>query len=111
MAKHAQHTIHRSHFGWNNANKPVLTIAPGETIEFKTTDSSGGQLKLDSTIADIARLDFAKVNPVSGPVYIDGAAPGDAVKVTLLDFTPSGWGWTANIRSEEHTSELQSRPH
>src|ERR1700674_4832141 len=97
MAGHAKHTIHQSHFGWNNANKPVLTIAPGETIEFKTTDSSGGQLNPNSTIADIARLDFAKVNPVSGPVYIDGAAPGDAVKVTLLDFTPSGWGWTANI--------------
>ena len=42
-------------------------------------------------------LDFAKVNPVAGPVYIDGAEPGDAIKVTLLSFTPSGWGWTANI--------------
>ena len=75
----------------------MLTIAPGETIEFKTTDSSGGQLNQASTVADIPKLDFAKVNPVSGPVYVEGAAPGDAVKVTLLDFTPSGWGWTANI--------------
>ena len=50
-----------------------------------------------STVADIAALDFAKVNPVAGPVFIDGAEPGDAIKVTLLDFTPSGWGWTANI--------------
>ena len=91
------HTIHQSHLGWNNANPPVLSIAPGETIEFKTTDSSGGQLTEKSTVADIAKLDFAKVNPVSGPIYIDGAAPGDAVKVTLLDFTPSGWGWTACI--------------
>ena len=44
MAGASKHTIHQSHFGWNNANKPVLTIAPGESIEFKTTDSSGGQL-------------------------------------------------------------------
>ena len=44
MAQTCKHTIHQSHFGWNNANKPVLTIAPGETVEFKTTDSSGGQL-------------------------------------------------------------------
>jgi acetamidase/formamidase len=96
---HHNHTIHKhqSHFGWNNANKPAVTIAPGETIEFHPEDSSGGQLNPKSTVADIPTLDFGKVNPVAGPVYIDGAEPGDAIKVTLLSFAPSGWGWTANI--------------
>ena len=37
-------------------------------------------------------LDFAKVNPVTGPVYIDGAEPGDALKVTLLSFRAVGLG-------------------
>ena len=93
------HTIHahQCHYGWDNANKPVAMAKPGETIEFHPVDSSGGQLNPKSTVADIATLDFAKVNPVAGPVHIDGAEPGDAIKVTLLDFTPSGWGWTANI--------------
>jgi acetamidase/formamidase len=96
---HAKHTIHdhQCHFGWNNANAPVVTIAPGETVEFNPLDSSGGQLGPKSTVADIAVLDFGKVNPVAGPVFIEGAAPGDAVKVTILGFKPSGWGWTANI--------------
>ncbi len=97
MAATCNHTIHQSHLGWNNAITPVLSIAPGETIEFKTTDSSGGQITQKSTVADISKLDFGKVNPVCGPIYIDGAMPGDAIKVTLLDFTPSGWGWTACI--------------
>jgi acetamidase/formamidase len=92
-----KHTIHQSHFGWNNANKPAATIAPGESIEFHPLDSSGGQLKATSTVADIGTLDFGKINPVAGPVYIEGAEPGDAIKVTLLSFAPSGWGWTANI--------------
>jgi acetamidase/formamidase len=93
------HTIHerQSHFGWNNANPPAVTIAPGESVEFHPIDSSGGQLSPKSTLQDIAKLDFARVNPVAGPVYIDGSKPGDAIKVTLLSFTPSGWGWTANI--------------
>jgi acetamidase/formamidase len=93
------HTIHRnqSHFGWNNANKPVVHASPGETIEFHPIDASAGQLTQTSTIADVPKLDFGKVNPVVGPVYIDGAEPGDAIKVTLLSFAPSGWGWTANI--------------
>ncbi|WP_421696227.1 acetamidase/formamidase family protein [Aestuariivirga sp.] len=100
MYKHiCNHTIHdhQCHFGWSRDNPPVVTIAPGETVAFHPVDSSGGQLNARSTLADLGRLDFAKVNPVAGPVYIDGAEPGDAIKVTLLDFAPSGWGWTANI--------------
>ncbi len=93
------HTIHdhTCHHGWNNANAPAIHIKPGETIEFQTQDSSGGQLNAKSTLADLSKLDFSKVNPVTGPVYIDGAEPGDAIKVTLLEFAASGWGWTANI--------------
>jgi acetamidase/formamidase len=93
------HTIHdhTCHYGWNNANAPAATIAPGDTISFNPPDSSGGQLTAKSTVADLAALDFGKVNPVAGPVYVDGAEPGDAIKVTLLEFVPSGWGWTANI--------------
>lgn len=93
------HTIHdhTCHLGWNNANTPSLHVKPGETVEFHTLDASGGQLHAKSTLADLANLDFGKVNPVTGPVYIDGAEPGDAIKVTLLEFGPSGWGWTANI--------------
>ncbi len=47
-------------------------------------------------------LDFGKINPVSGPIYVEGAKPGDVLKVTLDSFTPQahdgrGFGWTANI--------------
>jgi acetamidase/formamidase len=95
----SQHTIHRHqhHRGWDNSIAPVLRVAPGASIEFETVDSSGGQLSSASTVAAIGQLDFAKVNPVTGPVFVDGAEPGDILKVTILSFTPSGWGWTANI--------------
>src|SRR4051812_32310663 len=85
------------HYGWDNSIEPALTVRPGDTIEFETVDASGGQLTKDSTAADVARVDFARVNPVTGPVFVDGAEPGDALKVTILRFQPSGWGWTGNI--------------
>jgi acetamidase/formamidase len=95
----SEHTIHahRHHFGWDNSLEPVLTVAPGDTVTFGIVDASGAQLGPDSTVEDVARLDFAKVNPVTGPVRVDGARPGDALEVTILAFEPSGWGWTANI--------------
>ncbi|MEZ5660807.1 MAG: acetamidase/formamidase family protein, partial [Burkholderiaceae bacterium] len=90
---------HRKHIhhGWNNAFEPVLRIAPGETIHFETLDASSGQLSASSDAAALAKLDLGRVNPVTGPVFVDGAKPGDALKVTVLSFQPSGWGWTGNI--------------
>jgi acetamidase/formamidase len=101
---HQKHTIHKGHIhhGWNKAFLPVLTISPGESVAFETSDASGGQLTPASTAADVGKLDFGLINPVNGPVFIDGAQPGDALKVTVLSFKPSGaggkgWGWTGNI--------------
>jgi len=93
------HTIHghHHHFGWDNAFPPVETVAPGTTLEFECIDASGGQLSKASTVEDVAKLDFEKVNPVTGPIFVDGAKPGDVLKVTIEGFKPSGFGWTANI--------------
>jgi acetamidase/formamidase len=90
-------TIHEHHYGWDNSLAPAVHVAPGESLEFEVADASGGQLSPASTVEDVARLDFGRINPVTGPVYVDGAQPGDILKVTVLSFAPSGWGWTANI--------------
>jgi len=93
------HTIHKHnhHFGWDNSIDPILSVAPGQTVEIETIDSSGGQLNASSTVEDLGTLSFDKINPVTGPIFVEGAEPGDTVAVTFLDFKPSGWGWTANI--------------
>src|SRR5260370_1071694 len=104
MTRPTRHTLHahQSHHGWNNEFPPLLTVAPGETVEFEIRDASGGQITERSGIEAVSGMDFGLVNPVTGPVAIDGAAPGDALTVTLLSLTPSttagaAWGWTAHI--------------
>lgn len=99
MCVNCNHTIHRKnhHFGWDRSFEPKLIAKSGETIHFECLDSSGEQLTKTSTVADIKTLDFGKINPVTGPVYVEGAMPGDVLKVTLRKFIPSGFGWTANI--------------
>jgi acetamidase/formamidase len=99
MTALASHTIHGDchHFGWDNALPPVLTVAPGATLAFDCLDASGGQLTSGSTVADVTCLDFGRINPVNGPIFIDSAQPGDVLKITLESFAPSGFGWTANI--------------
>ena len=99
MCGKCDYTIHghQHHFGWDNSNVPAERVAPGSTILFHCHDSSAGQLGPSSTVADVVNLDFSKINPVSGPIYVEGAEPGDALKVTIDSFAPSGHGWTANI--------------
>jgi acetamidase/formamidase len=99
MCNRCGYTIHgrHHHFGWDNSLAPAERVVPGSTLEFECLDASGGQLAAGSTVADVGRLDFARVNPVTGPIFVEGAEPGDALKITLDGFTPSGVGWTANI--------------
>ena len=97
--RHSNHTIHSvsHHFGWDNSNKPIQRVRSGTIIEIETLDSSGEQLNINSTIEDVKNLDFSKVNPVTGPIFIENAKEGDVLEVEFLDFITSGWGWTAII--------------
>jgi acetamidase/formamidase len=94
-------TIHlgadRAHFAWDNALPPAAVAFPGDIVELAVIDASGAQLRPDDDAGAVARLDFAAVNPCTGPVYVDGAAPGDDLVVTVLDIQTADWGWTANI--------------
>ncbi len=94
-----RHSIHARHqqLKWDNAQVPALTIAPGDTVQVRDLDAAMGQLSPSSTAADVPKLDFNRINPISGPIYVDGAMPGDALKVTLLGFEPQGWAWTAIV--------------
>ena len=95
----ANYTIHSlsHHFGWDNSLAPIIQVKSGQIIEIETVDSSGAQLDLNSTIDDVKNLDFSKVNPVTGPIFIENAELGDIIEVELIDFVSSGWGWTAII--------------
>jgi acetamidase/formamidase len=93
------HDVHpeRFHYGWDNALEPALTVSSGDEVLLHARDASDEQLGPGSTVEDVAALDFGHVNPVSGPVHVEGAAPGDVLAVEILDFSQPGWGWTAII--------------
>jgi len=71
-------------------NKPVLHVNPGETVMFETWDALQGQVK--SADGGLTGLDWSRVNPATGPVYINGAEPGDvlSVKIEKIDIADTG---------------------
>ncbi|MGI5882953.1 MAG: acetamidase/formamidase family protein, partial [Dethiobacteria bacterium] len=63
--------------------KPVAMVEAGETVDVQTHDCFTGQLKSEKDL--ITEIDFAKVNPATGPIAINGAKPGDLLTVEILD--------------------------
>ena len=85
------------HLAWDESIPPLATVASGSVVEFDTLDAGNGQLGPTSTTADLATLDFSRVDQVAGPIAVEGAMPGDTLEVELLSFEPGDWGWTASI--------------
>ena len=96
---HSFHAVRREAFNyvWDNSIEPALEVDSGELIEFTVRDASDEQIRAGSTAEDVAKLDFEHVNPVSGPVYVKAARPGDVLAIEILEFRPRNWGWTALI--------------
>ncbi|KAF9467046.1 hypothetical protein BDZ94DRAFT_50430 [Collybia nuda] len=89
--------ISQSHLAWDNSIAPVLRIKSGETVTFDCLDASNGQIKQDSTIAAIQSIVFAHLDQVNGPVYVEGAEPGDTLQIDVLEIDTADWGWTGLI--------------
>lgn len=85
------------HLAWDHSISPIARIASGETVAFDCLDASCGQIGPDATAETIQALDFSRVDQVNGPMYVEGAEPGDTLEVEFVEFQPADWGWTALI--------------
>lgn len=85
-------SIHKT---WNRRNAPALTIKPGEYVTLNAPDASNGAITPETVTADLATIDYRRLDPLMGPVYVEGVKPGDALKIEMVDLKPVNWGWTA----------------
>lgn len=83
------------HFKWSRENVPIEKVVPGEEFMVKIPDSSTLQIKENFTKDDLSSIDGSKLDGAVGPIYIEGAEPGDAIEVRLKTVKPGKWGWTA----------------
>ena len=87
-------TADQTHNKFSAAIPPAITVPSGAVIEAYTQEATGGQLALGSTVADLEALDIDLIHALTGPVYVEGAEPGDTLVVTLIELEPGDWGWT-----------------
>ncbi|GGN24390.1 acetamidase/formamidase family protein [Halarchaeum nitratireducens] len=80
---------------WSPDYDPIARVEPGDTVAFECRDSMDGQVTPKTTASDVANTTFDPVHPITGPVAVEGAEPGDAVAIEILDLEHEGWGYTA----------------
>lgn len=80
------------HHDWSCDHDPVLTVSPGETVQFDCR-SAATVSGPDATVEDLGTETW-RGHPLTGPVAVETASPGDVLAVELLDFQPLGYGYT-----------------
>ncbi|MBP2242939.1 amidase [Cytobacillus eiseniae] len=68
-------------YEFSKSNKPVKTVASGTTIEMETYDCFQNQIQSADTV--VAEIDWNRINPATGPIFVEGAKPGDVLKVKI----------------------------
>jgi formamidase len=99
------------HNRWHEAIPPVVTVAPGDRVILETRDALDGQFTARSTVADVARADLMPVHPLTGPVFVEGAEPGDLLEVRIEEIRPEPFGFTAQIPGFGFLRDVLTEPH
>src|SRR5918996_1349127 len=87
LAKEPQTGHNRRH----EAIDPILEVAPGDRVIYETRDAVDGQLGPTSTNADVGNVNLSVVHPLTGPVFVKGAEPGDLLEAKLLAIEADPW--------------------
>ena len=85
---------HTGHNRWHPEVEPKIEVEEGEEVVLQTRDASDGLIPFGSTVKDLVNFPRGVVHPLTGPVYIKGAAPGDLLEIEYLDIIPESYGYT-----------------
>jgi acetamidase/formamidase len=95
-------TLETTQWGWfDNAELPRLTVDSGDTVVFETMSHAHGQLFPGRTIDELKKLrtDWPGRGPmtITGPVFVNGAEPGDVLQIKINKIVARPWGANFNV--------------
>lgn len=88
-------TRDQTHNKFSRNIPPVLRVPSGAIIEAETEEASDEQILFDSDLQDVTNMKDDPIHPLTGPVYVEGAEPGDVLAVTLHKIEVGDYGWVA----------------
>ena len=89
---------------------PIAEIGEGEEVALETRDALDGQLNPGTTVADFVSLDAGAVHPLTGPVYVKGAVPGDILEIEFTDIIAQPVAFSAIIPGLGFLRDVMTEP-
>ena len=93
-SKHLKDEPSTGHNRFHPDIEPIVSVDEGEEVVLATRDGVDGQLGPSVSEAGIAGMDAGAVHPLTGPVFVKGARPGDVLEVEFLDILPQPHAFT-----------------
>jgi formamidase len=76
---------------------PIAEVGEGEEIALETRDALDGQIRPEMAGADLASIEAGAVHPLTGPVFVKGAAPGDILEIEFTDIVAQPTAFSAIV--------------
>jgi len=89
---------------------PIVSVDEGEEVVLATRDGVDGQFGPSTTEADMAAMEAGAIHPLTGPVFVKGAQPGDVLEVEFLDIVPQPHAFTAIVPGLGFLRDLFTTP-
>lgn len=102
---------HKGHNRWHPDIPPALYADPGEEVSLQTRHAFDGQITPATRPADLLQTDLGLVHPLTGPVYVNGAEPGDLLETHILGIEPAAWGFTTILPGFGFLRDLFTEPY
>ena len=99
------------HNRWHEGIPPILKVAPGDQVVVQTRDAFDGQIAPGATAEHVRRADLGPVHPLTGPIYVDGAEPGDLLEVRIQAVEPERFGYTVQAPGFGFLRDVFPEPH
>src|SRR6201981_1063313 len=104
---------HEPHLGHNRFHPdiaPIVEVGEGEEVALETRDALDGQIKPGTTVADFPSLDAGAIHPLTGPVFVKGAAPGDILEIEFTDIIAQPAAFSAIIPGLGFLRDVMTEP-
>ena len=110
-SKRLKEQAETGHNRWHPDIPPILTVSEGEEVILETRDALDLQFNERTTEEDFENVEAGAIHPLTGPVFVNGAQPGDLLEVEFVDILPEPWAFSSIIPGFGFLRDIFDKPY
>jgi formamidase len=109
-SKHLTEQPGTGHNRWHPDIRPIVEVDEGEEVALETRDGCDGYLGPGTTVSAFSNFPAGAVHPLTGPVLVKGARPGDLLEVEFVDIVAQPHGFSCILPGLGFLRDVMTTP-